>query len=369
MVDEGETSVKVSVDTLQPCPDVVNEAKYPATYKRFIVADLDPGSKDCGPFFVSKLKNKIVRLLLQERMKDMAVVSLVDMARYFPNGDRISPKNPYTRSNLTPGVYEPCTIQKVFNGPWNFMLQFASQKVKLEMINAELQYLVQGGAVTMIKPKENDPVIIRAHKELCRGLVMSKTTIGELNIYCVDTGRMVQRPLNDEFWMVPKNLMEHPVLTQKCRLSNLPDTSNKELCKRFAAVVDKQSLLGVVDEDVEDPVHVSLFIDGLSVLTMIATCSYEKLNLPWKCEAFISFVSEEEGLIYLHLSQNVDAILKMQNDIQNIPDEKKVKNVLTGFPCLAVFPEDSLWYRAILLSEGRHYMVSRIFCLFCAYYA
>lgn len=221
----------------------------------------------------------------------------------------------------------------------------------------------------MIKPKENDPVIIRAHKELCRGLVMSKTTIGELNIYCVDTGRMVQRPLNDEFWMVPKNLLEHPVLTQKCRLSNLPDTSNKELCKRFAAVVDKQSLLGVVDEDVEDPVHVSLFIDGLSVLTMIATCSYEKLNLPWKCEAFISFVSEEEGLIYLHLSQNVDAIIKMQNDIQNIPDEKKVKNVLTGFPCLAVFPEDSLWYRAILLSEGRHYMVSRIFCLFCAYYA
>ncbi|KAK3861306.1 hypothetical protein Pcinc_032699 [Petrolisthes cinctipes] len=358
LVDEGETKVKVSVDSLKPCPNSVSEAKYPAIYKRFIVAD--PVNKDCGLDFVSKLINKRVKLLLHDRMKDMALVSLVDLAKYFPDSDRARPQNPYTNFSLTPGVYEPCTIQKVFSGPWNFLLQFASQKIKLEKLSAELRSLVQGRDVTKIKPKENDPVIIKAYKELCRGLVINKTAIGELNIYCVDTGRMVQRPVNDEFWMVPKNLMQYPTLTQKCCLSSLPDTFSKELCERFATIVDKQSLLGIVDQEFEDLVHVSLYIDGLSVLTMITTCKYEKLDLPWKCQAFISFVSEEEGLIYLQLAENVDAIMKMLDDLQSIPGDKNVKKIQTGSPCLAIFTEDSLWYRAILLSEGRHYTVQYV---------
>ncbi|KAK4302588.1 hypothetical protein Pmani_025343 [Petrolisthes manimaculis] len=360
LVDEGETNVKVSVDNLKPCPNSVSEAKYPAIYKRFIVADLNPINKDCGLDFVSKLINKRVKLLLHDRMKDMAHVSLVDLAKYFPDCDRARPQNPYTNFSMTPGVYEPCTIQKVFNGPWNFLLQFASQKIKREKLSAELRCLVQGRDVTKIKPKENDPVIIKAYKELCRGLVMNKTAIGELNIYCVDTGRMVQRPVNDEFWMVPKNLMQYPTLIQKCCLSSLPDTFSKELCERFATIVDKQNMLGIVDKEFEDPIHVSLYIDGLSVLTMITTCKYEKLDLPWKCQAFISFVSEEEGLIYLQLAENVDAIMKMLDDLQSIPGDNKVKKIQTGCPCLAIFTEDSLWYRAILLSEGRHYTVQYV---------
>ncbi|XP_071513105.1 uncharacterized protein [Panulirus ornatus] len=380
LVDEGEVDLEVGLGQLYSCPALIRQHK--SIYQRFILADVypvdDEWSSDSICLIKAELEHKTVDALFRENNQKVIYIS-----PFGPGGEpfiavllakekaaiekclgklrmkflrkagvdvEIQPawSFMYSQIRMAPGSCENCHVLKIDKGPWNFYLQFEEQKAKQEVVDEKLLLLVHLKKLERICPKEGNAVLCFVNQHPCRGLVVKIESNQDITVYCVDKGLTVHKSF-DDIWSLPEELIAIPVLTYRCCLHGLPRIEDDDVSKKFFALVLERPLVGHVIEYNDKLTTVSLFLSSQSVLLMIIPEHCEELYLPYKCNAVISYVHEENAIVYLQLTENQENLEKMQAKLQEStlrPVEGRLKR---GLMCLAKYPEDGMWYRAIVV--------------------
>lgn len=396
LVDEGQVNLAVGLNQLYPCPQQLSEIKFPTIYKRFILADVYPVHGEWSSATINwiktELEHKTVDAVFRESNQELSYISPLDpggvpltvallargkaMTENFSGLEMTLPgmhlphkavtdaeAQPlrsfvYSQKRIALDSYEQCYVLGIEKGPWKFCLQFEEQRAKLNELDKKLCLLVQLKKLVRAYPKEGDAVICPVGQQYCRGLVLKKAYNQEIAVYCVDKGITVCKSL-DDIWLLPEEFIALPVLAYRSCLLGLPHVEDNEISKKFFALVINSHLLGRVIKYDDVLTTVSLILNCQSILRMILPPYYEELILPETCKAVISYIHEEDAIVYLQQIENQDKLEKMQAKLQEQnngrPKESRLKS---GTPCLAIFPEDGLWYRGIVVQAENPLIVS-----------
>nr|XP_053640031.1 tudor domain-containing 6-like [Cherax quadricarinatus] len=390
LVDEGKTVIR-ELRHLYQCPAEFSERKFPAIYKQYILADVYPvednWSSDKISWLQANLENREVEAVFRDMYQNVSYISPLDIEgvplivtllaignvvtekfsglkfsseKISSEADKIAAQSPfltYSIMKIPLNSYEQCFVLNVEKGPWRFCLQFEQQREMLTQVNNKLQMYMHSKRLVKVYPKVGGTVVCEFMNHLYRGLVL-KIKNQEVRVYCVDFGITLSKT-SDEIWLLPEELLEIPVLTYTCCLYGLPDIPDGEISEEFSRLITDCPLIGRVIKYNQDLTTVSLFLNSLSLLS--APVQYDETVLPDKCKAVISYINEGSGTIYLQLVQNLKELKAMQEELQTHSIFKPLDHLVRkGLPCLALYPEDGLWYRGIVIDPGDPLMVQYV---------
>lgn len=384
LADEGAVGVEVNTRQLYLCPAELSEIRYPPVYKQFILADVSPANETWSSDVIQWLRTRLMHKTMKARMieknrtryillKDSRGISVA--AELLSTGRAVPPKQSlglqqaglgsdmyseasattqplkYSSVSLPMESSELCFVTNIEKGPWRFYLQFESQRTKMPVVQNKLQQLAENDKLVQFCPKEGDAVVCLYRNQLCRGLVTEMLRDGAVVVYGVDNGMTFPAPFRT-IYTPPPWLLDIPPLACRCCLDGLVGSEDDRISDEFSVLVKDRLLYGLVVHSA--PVSsVCLVLNGQSVLTMITPLHYEPETIPEKFEAVISHISEAEAVFYLQLERNQEKLLEMQEKLQeeDLPEPVQEK-LKPGLTCLAVFPADGLWYRAVIVREG-----------------
>lgn len=394
LVDECCPDIQVRLSHLYYCPKHVSASKYPPSCQQFVLADVMPIEDrllEAEKWLQCMLLNKTVEAVF-ERHPDgtsyicpldhqklplvfsMLVAGLAKMSTKplisvgaltgnsnvkletkaespAPSSQRVT----YSQWKMPLGVRETADVTTVEKGPWKFCLQFKRQKEQIPSLREKLKILVLTGKLSKGGFNTGDAVVCpnKIHGGHSRGLITNKLPDNMCSVYYVDEGSKALLS-EKELWLLPEGMAKIPLLVHRCCLDGLAPSEDKDISDKFEALVKEQNLLASLVKIGKDvPTTVNLFSNGKNSVLDLLTCSYKQEILLDNFLVSISYISEEQAILYLVLCENGEMLDKLHLSVQ---EAAKVAGPLE-FPekhqsCLALFPDDGFWYRATVLNAA-----------------
>ncbi|XP_050402777.1 tudor domain-containing 6 [Patella vulgata] len=190
------------------------------------------------------------------------------------------------------------------------------------------------------------------------------TKVGpKVDVHFVDFGNGDSLPVND-LKELPEELLDVPPYAYHCKVHGMNNWT-QDAKNLLDAYMEKEITVNFQSDTC--PYMVKLTCDGheLSRILMRADVkSFLQQMAPSKIILGCVSHTEDDGRFYLHLNQNDDVLDNISHDLQayyNSDEAEVAYDLKIGQPCCAKFPEDNLWYRAIV--EETHDSNTKV--LFC----
>lgn len=269
------------------------------------------------------------------------------------------------------GRSEKCIVTYVENGPWKFCIRSESRDDQWRSLNVKIDELVKTGSLVQTHHFDRAPfpVLCRSENDYYRGLVLGGTA-QSIKVHFVDVGNEEDLAPGN-VWSLPKELLTVPTLVVRCRLEKLPSSPNEQISKNFIEIVRNRNITVTFDKPTTDLlVNVHLEVNNMPIIELITNKVFSQQSVPNESKVLISHVNG--NLIYLHQANAQHQLTQLQMKVQE--DSATVgplMDPLRGQPCLALYSEDQMWYRAQIFSLQDTvkvcYRKSILFTLWCNY--
>ena len=237
----------------------------------------------------------------------------------------------FARRPFLANVTEACEVTAVETGPWKFSIQLVSQSREFKNLRSLLSSFRMQQTVPPEHLKVGACVICRRQKDnlIHRALVTHPPRGGNVQVFFVDIGESEVVPLSCVYPPTP-DLLKIPILSQRCKLDNLPDAPDVSISTMFQKIVNSRdytlSATFVTSNEQHSLSCVSLtafhYPSRLAypLLDIISLPQYPQERLVDEAKVLGAHHDGTTNVVYFHLQQNCDKVKAVFNFFGNFFD-------------------------------------------------